>query len=122
MDTIQQFLYDLKQNAEPDCVLFLVGNKIDLLENNENLRQVSINEAKNFARMNNCQFIETSAASGSNVYQAFEQLLECKKLKYFLGVYQVKQKEVQYDKRKEDGTITIKPIDKPNKPDDSCCS
>ena len=27
---IQKFLFDIKQYCEPDCVVYLVGNKIDL--------------------------------------------------------------------------------------------
>ena len=36
--------------AEKNCITYLVGNKIDLLENNENNREVSIEEAQKYAK------------------------------------------------------------------------
>jgi GTPase SAR1 family protein len=73
---VQRFLYDLRQNAEPDCVVYLVGNKVDLVNDNESARQVSIDEAKQFANENRLYFIETSAYSNYKVTEAFENLLE----------------------------------------------
>ena len=70
----KNFLFDIKQIAEPDCVFLLVGNKIDL----EEQRQVEKNEAKNFATKNKMYYIETSAKNKYKVNEAFEKLFECK--------------------------------------------
>ena len=70
----KQFMTDIRQIAEPDCVILLVGNKNDLQEE----RQVEMEEAKRFATENKMYFIETSALTKYKVTEAFEQLFECK--------------------------------------------
>ena len=65
---------DIRQIAEPDCVILLVGNKNDL----QDQRQVEMDEAKRFATENKMYFIETSALTKYKVTEAFEQLFECK--------------------------------------------
>jgi hypothetical protein len=58
--------------------MFLVGNKYDLVIDNPNLRQVSTEEAKQWASKEKMHFIETSAKLGYKVVEAFELLAECK--------------------------------------------
>ena len=70
----KQFMTDIRQIAEPDCVILLVGNKNDL----QDQRQVEMDEAKRFATENKMYFIETSALTKYKVTEAFEQLFECK--------------------------------------------
>jgi GTPase SAR1 family protein len=79
-EVVQRFLLELRQYAEPDCVGFLVGNKTDLIETNPSSRQVQQSEAKNFAEENKLIYIETSALSSNSVTEAFESLVEGKKL------------------------------------------
>ena len=74
---VEKWMKSLKELAEPDVVIVLVGNKSDLV----NLRQVSIEEGQVFAQKHNLEFIETSALKGENVTIAFENLI--KKI-YFL--------------------------------------
>ena len=50
----------------------LIGNKVDL----EDQREVSYMEATEFAENNGMKYIETSAAKGSNIQNAFNQLIE----------------------------------------------
>lgn len=76
---VQRFLYELRQNAEPDCVIYLVGNKVDLTDTNPVTRQVTQEEAKAYANENRLYFTETSALSNYKVSEAFENLLDCKK-------------------------------------------
>lgn len=73
---IKRFLEDLRYNAEPDCVVYLVGNKMDLVINGEAPRQVSQEDAKSFANENQLYYIETSALSNFKVSEAFESLIE----------------------------------------------
>ena len=50
----------------------LVGNKLDLVEQNESLRKVDAEEALALCReTENMRYIETSALAGSNVNNAF---------------------------------------------------
>lgn len=74
-DACARTITDLKQAAEPDCVILLVGNKIDLVENNEKARMISQEEAKQFACDNKLFYIETSAAKKYKVADAYEKLL-----------------------------------------------
>ena len=53
----------------------LVGNKLDLVQNNPNLREIPTDAAKQFAKEENLMFIETSAFTKTNVRDAFEILL-----------------------------------------------
>ncbi|KAF4738470.1 hypothetical protein FOZ63_006473, partial [Perkinsus olseni] len=66
----------LRQNAEPDIVILLVGNKIDLVEKDPSARQVTTEEATAFAKQNGLFFAEASAVSSVNVKFIFEKLLQ----------------------------------------------
>ena len=72
---VQRFLNDLRQWSEPDCVIYLVGNKVDLLDNNET-RAVPLDEVKEYSSRNKLKYIETSAYSDFNVNDCFYKLLE----------------------------------------------
>ncbi|MBD3195878.1 MAG: GTP-binding protein, partial [Candidatus Lokiarchaeota archaeon] len=49
----------------------LIGNKIDL----ENKIKISSEEGKEYAKKHNMEFIQTSAKEGSNVEEAFKELM-----------------------------------------------
>jgi small GTP-binding protein len=72
----KQWVSNLRENAEPEIVIMLVGNKQDVALNNELLRKVSYEEGKEFALNNGMLFSEASAASSYKVKEAFEELLE----------------------------------------------
>ena len=78
----------LKELAEPDVVIILVGNKSDL----SSLRAVHCDDAQAFAQKNSLEFIETSALSGENVSIAFESL--AKKI-YFLMKEKSKHSDIE---------------------------
>ena len=46
---VKKWLDELKDHAEPDIVIVLVGNKIDLVKENPGSREVSEDEAQEFA-------------------------------------------------------------------------
>lgn len=60
---VQRWLKELRDHADSNIVIMLVGNKSDL----RHLRAVPTEEAKTFAADNNLSFIETSAMDASNV-------------------------------------------------------
>ena len=62
--------------AEKNCITYLIGNKIDLLENHENSREVSTEEAKKYAKENGLRFYETSALTSVRINDCFEDLLQ----------------------------------------------
>lgn len=73
---VRTWIESLKYQAEPDLVIILVGNKIDLCEKNPQMRKVTKEEAMNFAHENKLLFEETSAITDQNVTEAFERLLQ----------------------------------------------
>ncbi|XP_055334422.1 uncharacterized protein LOC129585669 [Paramacrobiotus metropolitanus] len=68
---IQSWLKDLRDSADNNLVILMVGNKSDL----KHLRAVNIEEGKALAESNKMFFIETSALDASNVENAFHTLL-----------------------------------------------
>ncbi|CAI4218185.1 unnamed protein product [Parascedosporium putredinis] len=77
---VTDWLNDLRQIAEPDIVVVLVGNKADLTldsADGENKREVTRDEAEDWARRNGVlEYVETSAKSGENVENAFMRVSE----------------------------------------------
>ena len=51
----------LKDRSEKNCVICLVGNKLDKVEKQPNLREVTKEEAETFAFLNHMSFFEMSA-------------------------------------------------------------
>lgn len=86
-DNVTRWLKELRDHADSNIVIMLVGNKSDL----RHLRAVPTEEAKQFASQykpgskvhdtkfetgeNNLSFIETSALDASNVELAFQNIL-----------------------------------------------
>jgi Ras-related protein Rab-11A len=70
-ENVVRWLKELRDHADSNIVIMLVGNKSDL----RHLRAVPTDEAKQFAQENNLFFIETSALDASNVELAFQNIL-----------------------------------------------
>jgi len=68
---VTRWLKELRDHADSNIVIMLVGNKSDL----KHLRAVPTEEAKAFASENGLSFIETSALDASNVESAFQHIL-----------------------------------------------
>jgi len=68
---VNRWLKELRDHADANIVIMLVGNKSDL----KHLRAVTTEESKNFAAENTLSFIETSALDASNVDSAFQTIL-----------------------------------------------
>ena len=71
------FLEDLAENGEEGVIKMIIGNKSDL----DDKREITTEEAMEFAKNNEIAYIETSAKSGNNVNVAFEKLIEGNKKK-----------------------------------------
>ena len=61
--SVKKWMNELKENADANIVTMLIGNKSDLGDK----REVNTDEAAKFAEENNLAFMETSAATASNV-------------------------------------------------------
>lgn len=71
--SVTSWLQDLRQIAEDNIVVVLVGNKSDLVHS----RQVSQQEAEDWCRTNDVmQYVETSAKNGEGVERAFLEVSE----------------------------------------------
>ncbi|KAJ3353546.1 Ras- protein Rab-11A, partial [Allomyces javanicus] len=70
-ENVNRWLKELRDHADNNIVIMLVGNKSDL----RHLRAVPTDEAKQFAADNGLSFIETSALDSSNVELAFQRIL-----------------------------------------------
>ena len=71
-DNVARWLKELRDHADSNIVIMLVGNKKDL----RHMRQVNTDESKEFCRQHRLFFIETSALADSNVSIAFETILK----------------------------------------------
>lgn len=68
----ERWLNELRDNADRNIMIMLVGNKSDL----KHLREVPTEEAKDFAKKHNLSFMETSALDSSNVEEAFKSVID----------------------------------------------
>lgn len=70
-ENVERWLKELKDHADANIVIMLVGNKCDL----KNIRAVTTEEGSSFSEKNAVSFIETSALDGANVENAFRSIL-----------------------------------------------
>ena len=71
-DDIEKWVEDIKNSAPVDCVIFLIGNKSDLIDK----RQVTYQEGKNKAEELGLLFNEVSAKNGDNILLIFGNISE----------------------------------------------
>jgi Rab family protein len=83
--SVTKWMHELKENAEPNVVIMLVGNKLDICEKNASARKVSREQAIELAKQEGLMFMETSAAADVNVRDSFELLVQ--------EIYNVKSRE-----------------------------
>lgn len=70
-ENVERWLKELRDHADSNIVIMLVGNKSDL----KHLRDVSTDVAQHFCEREGLSFIETSALESTNVEKAFQQIL-----------------------------------------------
>ena len=71
-DSVERWVNDLKVLAHKNLNLILLGNKSDLEDKREVLKEQGEEKAKSLG----CAFLETSALSGDNIEKAFEIMME----------------------------------------------
>jgi Ras-related protein Rab-11A len=71
MENVERWLKELRDHADSNIVIMLVGNKSDL----RHLRFVQTDDAQAFCEKENLSFIETSALESTNVEEAFKKIL-----------------------------------------------
>mmetsp|Transcript_34732 Transcript_34732/g.87787 ORF Transcript_34732/g.87787 Transcript_34732/m.87787 type:complete len:219 (+) Transcript_34732:221-877(+) len=70
-ENVDRWLKELRDHADHNIVIMLVGNKSDL----RHLRAVPTDDATSYAEQRKLSFIETSALDSTNVEQAFQTIL-----------------------------------------------
>ena len=70
-DSIDKWIYDLKSSGDPKIITLLIGNKNDLEDKREVLKEQGEEKAKSFG----CAFLETSALKGDNIEKGFELMI-----------------------------------------------
>ena len=70
--SITEWLKQIEKHAKENVFKFLVGNKSDL----ENERQVTYEEAKQYADEHDLPYIETSAKNGININELFDSSIK----------------------------------------------
>src|SRR3990167_6153370 len=70
-ENVERWLNELRDHADSNIVIMLVGNKSDL----KHLRAVSTEDAAQFSEKHGLSFIETSALESTNVEEAFQKIL-----------------------------------------------
>ncbi|KAG6512836.1 ras-related protein RABA2a-like [Zingiber officinale] len=70
-DNISRWLKELRDHADSNITIMLVGNKTDI----KHQRAVASEDAHSYAEKEGLSFIETSALDATNVEQAFQMIL-----------------------------------------------
>lgn len=73
---VRKWMNELRELGEPDIVITLIGNKIDLCKENPSYRRIHREDAMNFARQNGMLFEETSVLPMIGVQEAFGKLVQ----------------------------------------------
>ena len=98
-DNISIWLNDLRQLADKECIIALIGNKLDIVQNNEKKREVTKEEAQSFAYLNHLLFYETSAYNDENINDIFEEILQ--------HIYNERRKIYSNNHNKDDKKIKL---------------
>lgn len=72
---LQRWVDKITLEAEKDCAMIIVGNKLDLVESDPSLRRVPLDEAKRYGASVNAMVVEASAKSGDAIAHTFEQVV-----------------------------------------------
>jgi small GTP-binding protein len=78
---VERWLKELRDHADANIVIMLVGNKSDL----RHVRAVATEEAIAFAHQHNLAFMETSALDSTHVNESFHKILTGKSVRIFLS-------------------------------------
>lgn len=73
---LEKWVSKIVNEGVVDCVLAIVGTKLDLVQQNPALRKVDAAQAKQYAQSINAIYAETSAKSGLNVENVFQKVID----------------------------------------------
>lgn len=113
-ENVERWLNELRDHADSNIVIMLVGNKSDL----RHLRAVTTEQAAALAEKHGLSFIETSALDSTNVELAFQRILT--EIYNIVGGGKVLDKKEQQAIAEETETVQITP-QKEEKKAGGCC-
>ncbi|CAK88775.1 unnamed protein product (macronuclear) [Paramecium tetraurelia] len=129
-DNVLSWRQEIIQHTDDKIMIMLIGNKLDLLQDNPQNRCVSVEEVEQICQQHNMLYNETSAKEGTNVKECFEQLIR--------KIYEFKQQNVEEefpsqrieieDEKSEKKTqeqpqpnVLTVPTKQNRNPSDNCC-
>lgn len=116
--SLTRWLQELRENADSNIVVMLVGNKCDLQE----LRAVSTEEGLGFAKEQSLLFIETSAMDATNVQESFTKLITEIVHRLSSNEMAKNENEGQASQKSIDRGVSItSPSSQPGKKKSGCC-
>lgn len=71
LDGVNRWLDFVRESRGQDALIFIVGNKSDLTD-----REITKEEAEEYAERNGYPYIEVSAKNGNNIHNLFRKLSE----------------------------------------------
>ncbi|KAL0335293.1 UNVERIFIED_CONTAM: Ras-related protein RABA2a [Sesamum calycinum] len=113
-DNVSRWLKELRDHADSNIVIMLIGNKTDL----KHLRAVATEDAQGFAEKEGLSFIETSALEATNVEKAFQTILS--EIYRIISKKSLTSDELAPTSIKEGKTLVVGPQD--NNTKKTCCS
>ena len=111
----RSWLKDVRQHADPHLTCILVGNKVDLCADDlqgptKRNREVTTEEAEQWAKEEGLLFVESSAKSGKNVEFAFEQATKDILVKIRNGVFDDERVWLRSDPLFSDAKLVATPV------------
>lgn len=70
---MKRWIESIREQADPNIVIYLIGNKIDQRAN----EQIKPADARKFANNEGINFEETSALTDYNVEDTFKKMIDC---------------------------------------------
>lgn len=113
------WLVDIKNHANENIEIIIVGNKLDLFEQ----RQVKESDVQDFCQKNKYNYIEASAKEGTNILKIFEELSFVLSQKY---ENQIEEKDETLsfflkEKKPNENTKKTKKTKKQKQKEEMCC-
>ncbi|CAD8129716.1 unnamed protein product [Paramecium sonneborni] len=75
-DQLEEWLDNIRQIADPDVTIMIIGNKLDKVINNDELREVQLEQVKRFADLHKLTFMEISVYSDEDVEKCLTKMVE----------------------------------------------
>lgn len=74
-ESLRRWITKVKSEAERDCVMIIIGNKLDLVQSTPDEREVPREMADKFAKSIGCMLVEASAKTGKHINEGFHRVV-----------------------------------------------